>query len=299
MDSRARSLRGCSLPPGTWLCGNEHDVRHPGERSKTVTVGQHIDEATRRLTGAGCETPRADAIVLVAAALGTSPSELKRRHEDHLSGRAAEVLARHVQRRCQREPVQYILGRCRIFGIELGVDPRVFIPHPFSAPLIAFAIRAPAGTRIHDLGTGSGALALAIKAKRPDLAVTGSDLSPDAIVVATENARRLGLEVAFSVAPNLPRGTYDLVIANLPFQDAAGQTVELAPEYAHQPLAAIRAGDDGLNVIRNAVTGMPSGLTIALQHASSQAAAVRALLSDAKPLGTEIGWNSFTVGHVP
>src|SRR5690349_5366123 len=152
-----------------------------------------VSEAARRLAEAGCDTPWLDAELLL------------REGAD-------------LERRVAREPVAYILGRKAFRWIELQVDRRVLIPRPDTEALVEVALEvAPRGGRVHDVGTGSGAVALALKAERPDLAVTASDASAGAVDLARENARRLGLDVSFSVARDLPAGDYDLVVANLPY----------------------------------------------------------------------------------
>jgi release factor glutamine methyltransferase len=103
------------------------------------------------------------------------------------------------------------------------------VPGSESAVLVDAALTLPEAARVHDVGTGCGALALTIKAERPDLIVTGSDLSADAIELAREKAVRFRLDVRFAVASGLPTGNYDLVIANLPYQDARGSVVPPAP----------------------------------------------------------------------
>src|SRR4051794_32388106 len=152
-----------------------------------------VSDAARRLAEAGCDTPLLDAELLL------------REGAD-------------LNRRIAREPVAYILGRKAFRWIELQVDRRVLIPRPDTETLVDVALSlAGRGAQVHDVGTGSGAVALALKSERPDLVVTASDASAGAVEVARENARRLGLEVSFSVAHGLPPGDYDLVVANLPY----------------------------------------------------------------------------------
>src|SRR3954447_14805466 len=138
-----------------------------------------VNKAARRLAEPGCDARRLDAELLL------------REGAD-------------LERRVAREPVAYILGRKGFRWIELSVDARVLIPRPDTETLVEAALElAGPGARVHDVGTGSGAVALSIKDERPDLVVTGSDASPDAVEVAGENARRLGLDVGFSVADAL------------------------------------------------------------------------------------------------
>jgi release factor glutamine methyltransferase len=217
-----------------------------------------VSEAARLLAEAGCDTPRLDAELLLreGADLG---------------------------RRLAREPVAYILGRKGFRWIELSVDARVLIPRPDTETLVEVALGlAPSGARVHDVGTGSGAVALALKHERPDLVVSGSDASAEAVDVARANASRLGLDVSFSVADGLPDGQWDLVVANLPYV-RADEWDELEPEIRlYEPREALVSGADGLDAIRALVAAAPPGLLLALEHAPDQGEAVRALLSDAR-----------------
>src|SRR3954465_8492168 len=153
-----------------------------------------LSEAAARLAEAGCDTPMLDAdLLLREAGVGS------------------------LERRISREPVAYILGRKGFRWIELAVDSRVLIPRPDTETLVEVALELAApGARVHDVGTGSGCIALSVKGERPDLVVSASDASADAVEVARGNARRLGLDVPISVADGLPPGEYDLVVANLP-----------------------------------------------------------------------------------
>src|SRR4051794_15536732 len=234
-----------------------------------------VDEAARLLAEAGCDTPRLDAELLLreGADLG---------------------------RRIAREPVAYILGRKRFRWIELGVDRRVLVPRPDTETLVEVALElAPEGARVHDVGTGSGAVALALKQERPDLAVTGSDASPAAVEVACENARRLELDVSFSVTVGLPAGDYDLVVANLPYV-REDEWDELAPEIRlYEPREALVSGADGLDAIRSLAAAVPAGTLLALEHAPAQAEAVRALLAEPRTVRDLAGRERVTAGRAP
>ena len=244
--------------------------------SSRPAPSQSVRDAARRLAEAGCDTPRLDAELLLreGADLG---------------------------RRLAREPVAYILGRKAFRWIELSVDRRVLIPRPDTETLVEVALElAPRGGRVHDVGTGSGAVALALKHERPDLKVSGSDASADAVDVARANAARLGLDVAFSVGEGLPAdGSFDLVVANLPYV-REDEWDELEPEIRlYEPRAALVSGADGLDAIRTLVAEAPAGTLLALEHAPAQGEAVRALLGESRTVRDLGGRERVTVGRAP
>jgi release factor glutamine methyltransferase len=204
-----------------------------------------------------------------------------------------------VRRRVAREPVAYILGRRGFRRIELFVDSRVLIPRPETELLVELALELPTGARVHDVGTGSGAVALALMDERPDLTVTASDASPAAVEVARANAAGLGLRLEVSVDSGLSAGDVDLVLANLPYV-REDEWDGLAPEIRrYEPREALVAGDDGLDAIRALVSGAPAGTRLALEHAPGQAADVRALLRDAETHQDLAGRERVTVGSAP
>jgi release factor glutamine methyltransferase len=152
---------------------------------------------------------------------------------------------------------------------------------------------------VHDVGTGSGAVALALLDERPDLVVSASDASPGAVEVARANAARLGLPLEIALAPGLPAGDWDLVVANLPYvREDEWET--LAPEIrVYEPREALVAGADGLDAIRVLVSAAPSGTRLALEHAPGQAGAVRGLLDEAQTRLDLSGRERVTVGRAP
>lgn len=214
---------------------------------------------------------------------------------------AARAIGERVRRRVAREPVAYIVGRKGFRHIELAVDARVLIPRPETELLVEVALELPAGAWVHEVGTGSGAVALALGDERPDLRVTASERSAVAAEVARDNARRLGLALDVEPADGLPsaaRGC-DLVLANLPYV-AGGEWAALAPEIKrYEPREALLAGADGLDAIRALVAQAPPGLRLALEHAPHQAEAVRALLTGARTLEDLAGRERVTIGAAP
>lgn len=212
-----------------------------------ATVAEALDGAVTAFTGAGLDTPRLDAEVLLAHVLGCDRTRLAIDPGAPVTGDAVTAYRAAVRRRSvEREPVAYITGRKGFRHIELDVDGRVLIPRPETETLVEAAVEAlPMGARVVDVGTGSGAIALALKDERPDLDVVGTDLSPEALDVARANARRLGLDVAFVEGDLLAGVRADAVVSNPPY---VADDAELGPEIArHEPALALYAGPSGLD----------------------------------------------------
>jgi release factor glutamine methyltransferase len=195
---------------------------------------------------------------------------------------AADRFEALVRRREAREPVAYILGRREFRWIELRVDRRALIPRPETELLVEAALELPRGARVVDVGSGTGAVALALKQERPDLEVTGADISDAALDLARENAARLGLEVGWRRADLLDGagGPWDAVLANLPYVEP-GQWDGLAPEITrHEPRDAVVGG---LRLMSRLVAQLPgSGAPFAaLEVGAGQAPEVARLLRGA------------------
>jgi release factor glutamine methyltransferase len=242
------------------------------------------------LESSGSPTPRLDAELLLADALGLSRVELYTNFDRPLTEDELAACRRAIGRRGQREPVAYILGRKEFRRITLAVDQRVLIPRPETELLVEVGLTLPFGASVVDVGTGSGAVALALKDERPDLSVWATDVSPDALAVARENGLHLGIDVAFIAAdllesPHLPARP-DAVLANLPYV-AAG--AELPADVArYEPAGALFAGEDGLDVIRRLVARLPDVRLLALEVGIGQAQSVASLLADSRTNSIEI-----------
>lgn len=264
-----------------------------------MTARDALDAATTALEAAGCRTPRLDAELLIADALGVGREQLFLDPDMEIPPPAARVIAERVRRRNEREPVAYILGRKGFRNIELKVDRRALVPRPESELLVEAALDLPEGARVHDVGTGTGAIALALLDERPDLHVTASEVSPEAADLARENAELLGLPLEVEVADGLPPGEYDLVIANLPYV-RDDRWDGLMPEInRYEPRVALTSGADGLDAIRELMAAIPSGTRVALEHADDQAEAVRELLDDPVSYPDLADWDRITVGRAP
>jgi len=264
--------------------------------SASMTARDAVGAAVDALTAAGCDTPRLDAEVLISDALGVDRGALVADPNLPVPPGAARTIGERIRRRVMREPVAYILGSRGFRRIELAVDRRVLIPRPETELLVEIALELPEGAVVHEVGTGSGAVALALLDERPDLRVTASDISSHAVAAARANADRLGLPLEPFVADGLPPGDYDLVVANLPYvrdDEWAG----LAPEITrYEPRGALTSGPDGLDAIRALLAQGPSGLRLALEHGSEQGPAVRELLDEAETRSDLAGLDRVTVG---
>jgi release factor glutamine methyltransferase len=243
--------------------------------------------ATAAIAAGGCDTPRLDAELLLAHVLGVSRERLYSARDLRLDAAAQRALCTAVKRRAQaREPVAYITGRRAFRHLQLAVDSRALIPRPESELLVEAALALPARARVLDVGTGCGAVALALVHERPDLMVSGSDVSREALALARANARRLGLPARFLHADLLAgvHDEFDALLANLPYV-APAQRRALAPEITrHEPPGALFAGDDGLQKIA-ALTAQLSRFSrltlVALEVGDGQAEAVAALVRGA------------------
>jgi release factor glutamine methyltransferase len=264
-----------------------------------MTARDALDAAVPALEAAGCLSPRLDAELLVADALGVERQALFLDPEMEVPPAAARVIGEHVRRRVRREPVAYILGRKGFRYIELAIDPRALIPRPETELLVDVALDLPEGARVHDVGTGCGSIALAILDERPDLRVSASEPFAPAAAVARENASRLGLRLEVSDEFGLPDGEYDLVVANLPYI-REDEWDGLQPEIrGYEPREAFVSGEDGLDAIRELIAQAPSGTRVALEHGQDQAEEVRAMLDDARSQPDLANWERMTVGVVP
>lgn len=268
------------------------------------TVGAILDDAAERIAAAGVEDARGDAEVLVADALGVKPGELSVESAGEVPAEAAEQIERSVARRVEREPMAYVLGRAPFRSLEIYVDERVLWPRKETELLVEVGTKLPEGARVHEIGTGSGAIALALMSERPDLKVTASDLSPEAVEAARENAERLGLDLEVTVGKGLPDSVeaeaVDLVIANMPY--VTEETIfDRSPEIQKEPRVAVTGdcGEDGLGVIRGVIAETPSGWKLAMEHDTHHGPAMRELLGEATTLQDYEGDDRVTVGLAP
>lgn len=245
--------------------------------------------ALRERLGGASPTPALDAELLVASVLGLGRAALAADPARALAAEELFALESLARRRIAGEPVAYLTGRREFWSLEVEVTPDVLVPRPETELLVERLLGAIAGhsrPAVLELGTGSGAVALAVAAERPDAAVAATDVSPAALAVAARNAARLGLPNLRFLAGDwyapLGGARFDAIASNPPYV-AEGDPALAA--LAHEPRGALAAGPDGLAALAAVVAGagahLAPGGCLLLEHGAGQGPAVRRLLGSA------------------
>lgn len=253
------------------------------------TVGEALAAATDAIAASGSDSARLDAELLLAAATGATRERFAIEPERPVAAAEAREFGALVRRRIRHEPVAYILGSRGFRRIELRTDGRALVPRPETELLVDVALELDPG-RVLDVGTGSGAIALAVADELPEAEVVAVDISAGALELARENAAALGFEnrIEFRLGPvTAAAGSFDLVLANLPYV-RDDERPSLPPDVRdHEPAEALFAGPDGLAVIREVLAALaPGGVgpdceAVALEVGVGQAPAVAGLVADA------------------
>ena len=267
-----------------------------------LTVGDALRAAAPRLRASGSRSPRLDAELLLASALGVSRTELFRDPGRTLRPDEVARFEDLISRRVAREPVAYILGRRAFRTIDLEVTPDVLIPRPETETLVEVALEALAAMPIAgpdpedeplalDVGTGSGCVALALAAEDPFVRLVATDVDPGALAVARRNGARLGLArrvefVLSDLFADVGERPFDLVVSNPPYIPA-DEYVTLEPNVRdHEPRLALYGGVDGLDFYRRLIPGaallLRPGGTLALEVGAGQADDVAAIIETAR-----------------
>jgi len=243
------------------------------------TVLAVLDWTKAKFEAESIDNPRLDAELLLSAALGLPRIQLYARFDQPLTPQEREAARALVRRRLAREPVAYILGKKEFWSLELEVGPDVLVPRPDTELMVERALElvgSEVPAQVIDVGTGSGAVALAFKSERPAATVHGSDISAAALAVARSNAERLQLDVTFHEADLFPDAParFDLVLANLPYIPSA-DVDRLMPEVSrHEPRLALDGGPSGLTFIERLVDALgprlSSGAYVLLECGSDQ-----------------------------
>lgn len=252
------------------------------------TVLEVIRWTVARFTERALATPRLDAELLVAHALGLPRVQLYVQFDRPLVAGELGAIRALIKRRQAGESVAYLVGKKEFWGLDFAVDARVLVPRPDTETLIEEVRDRLAGMeapRVADVGTGSGAVALTLAKLFPQAAVFASDVSPLALEVARANAERLGLAVTFAegdlAAPLAAEAPFSLVAANLPYIPSS-EMASLPPEVKSEPALALDGGRDGLDLVRRLVAQAPAllaaGGALALEIGAGQAGAAAELL---------------------
>jgi release factor glutamine methyltransferase len=304
MESTTATTATRSGLPGTrrerrflaiWRCFRQNQavnaVPAPTSQKTTWTILEVVRWTTGRFERQGIASARLDAELLAAQAFGRSRVELYMHFDQPLGERELSSYRGLVERRLAGEPVAYILGRKEFWSLDLAVSAAVLVPRPDTETLVeqalAFLRDLPGRDRplrVADVGTGSGAIALALKRERPLDEVWAVDVSAAALAMARNNAERLGLEVGFEegdlFAPLLARSPFDLVVSNPPYIPS-GDLDGLPPEVRCEPRLALDGGADGLSLVRRLaaestrVLGPGGGLAVEIGAGqASEAAAI-------------------------
>lgn len=248
------------------------------------SAGQLIERAAE-LIDAVSDTPRLDAQLLLAQAIRGRREEVIAWPERIPDQPARDRFADLVRRRLSGEPLAYLTGSKEFWSLTLEVGPGVLVPRPETERLVEVVLDAlpvDEPRAVLDLGTGSGAIALALKAERPKLALTAADISTDALDIARRNGCRLGMEIRWLQSDwfaQIPHDGFEVIVSNPPY---IKETDRHLPPLRAEPIGALAAGEDGLDAIKAILAAAPDylrpGGLLALEHGSDQAAGVEALL---------------------
>lgn len=258
-----------------------------------VPIGDALDSAVVAIGASGSPTARLDAEVLLAHVLGVPRAQLVMYPEREIAGGQIREFQTLVRRRAvEHAPVAYLVGTRGFRRIELAVDPRALIPRPETELLVEVGLELPHGARVVDVGTGSGAIALALADERPDLDVTATDVDAGALTVARDNAARLGLDVAFAAGDLLaavPDVRCDAVLSNPPYIPDGDRPGLPRDVRDHEPPGALFAGADGLDVYRRLIPqAVAAAPLVAVEVGAGQAQAVSGLMRGAGLTAVEV-----------
>jgi release factor glutamine methyltransferase len=256
---------------------------------KPMDLARLLKDAITRLTPVS-SSPRLDAQLLIQAALGVNRAWLIAHDRDTLSADEVERISTFIDRRASGEPVAYILGEREFFGRPFKVTPATLIPRPDTETLIEAALdHMPRDrpTRVLDIGTGTGCIAITLKLERPEWTLTAVDFSSAALAVARENGQSLDAEVTWlesDLFTALNGQRFDLIVSNPPYIAVADPHLTQG-DLRFEPTSALASGAEGLNALRAIAKSAPAylkpGAWLMLEHGYDQAEAVADLLRDA------------------
>ncbi len=243
-----------------------------------------LQEGRKRLISSGCESARLDADLLLMHALNCPRSFLITHDNDEINDRIVFRYRSLISRRMACEPIAYIVGYKEFWGLPFKVNKEVLIPRPDTELIVETALKFKSASSVLDLGTGSGAIVLAIKHERPEIKAFAVDVSDGALDVAKENAARLNLEVCFiksSWFSALKSEKFDLIVSNPPYIE---ENDEHLKALSFEPIGALTSGKDGLDdirvIVRDARQFLNNGGALLLEHGYNQGKNVRDILTE-------------------
>ena len=228
--------------------------------SSSKTIESVLADGIKQLSAAAVDAPRTDMLVLLENVLKRDRTWILAHQNEKMPAQSLSALPPLLNRRLNREPLAYIVGERDFYGLKLIVTPDVLIPRPETEALVEYIVaHAPENGSVIDVGTGSGAIALAVKSQRPDLHVVATDVSEKALQVAERNRGQNNLNIKF-VHSNLLDSVhqeFDVIAANLPYVPVGSSGGE---ELSHEPGQALYSGDDGLDHYRRFIPQIASHL---------------------------------------
>lgn len=270
------------------------------------TIAAQIQHGARLLEQVGVDTPRLDAELLLASALGVTRSYLYAHPEQPIPVESARVWLHNLQRRLRREPLAYILGKTEFYGLELVVTPDVLVPRPETEALVE-AVLTKKPQRMADIGTGSGCIAVAVAVKLPQVHVWATDISESALRITAENAQRHGVAERIHLLHGdllqpLAGMRFDVIASNPPYV-AQEQRLSLQPEVRDwEPPQALFTRDDPLHFHRRLAAEshflLNQGGWLVLEVGMGQAESVRQLLCEAGYSSIGIHYDLAGIGRV-
>lgn len=248
----------------------------------SLTCEQALAEASARIDG---ETPRLDAELLLAEVTGSNRSRFRAFPEEAVTSQQRDQFCHLVDRRCAGEPVAHILGHQDFWSLTLEVTPDTLIPRPDTETLVetALSLSLPEKARVIDLGTGTGAIGLALLSERPGWEVQATDLVPEAVALARRNAERCSLPLTVTQShwfEGLEHQHFNLIVSNPPYIEEDDHHLT-SGDVRYEPDSALVSGPDGLDAIRHLVQESQYWLTpggwLLLEHGYNQGESVRLL----------------------
>ncbi len=254
-----------------------------------IPLKQLIRESVFKLQEAGIADAKTDTFLLLEAAAGITKAEYLLDPDKQLTASEYELFDGFLKRRMQHEPCQYIIGHTEFYGLPFLVNEHVLIPRQDTELLVEEALKTTAeDSRVLDLCTGSGAVAVAIKHSRPDAAVTALDISKDALETAKKNAEQNGCEIEFLVSDLFEElgaeRKFDVIVSNPPYISETEYETLMPEVKDHEPSLALLAGEEGLDIYRRLIAEAPrylvKGGALLVEIGCSQAEAVSRLFKE-------------------